>query len=389
MDAPEIYLDHAADTPLDPRVRAAMLPWLEPRAGNPSSRHPLGVRAREAIDRARAQVAAALATRVERVVFTSGGTEANALAVLGFARAAPRECRRVLIGATEHACVRESALALRDEGFRVDFAHLDEHGALDLADFERQLGPDLAVVALMLANNEFGTVYPIPRVARLVRSRAPLARLHVDAVQGFGKLECSPLELGADSIAISSHKVHGPHGAGALVLAGEFALRPLVFGGGQEHGLRSGTENVPAIVGFGRAAELAERELDATVAACSAARARMREYIESIPGARVLEPGAAAGAQLCSILSTVLPGVPAEVRMHHLETRGVYVSAGAACQARKKERSSALAALGLATAETRFVLRFSFARTTTLDEIDAAIASLREVSRELDPAVHA
>lgn len=375
-----IYLDHAATTPLAPEVREAMRPFFEDEFGNASSRHPLGQRAAEAIERARGQVARAVCATPRNVTFTSGGTEACNLAVLGLARAASRHGRHVLVGATEHACVRESALALAAEGFEVEFAALAKDGALDLADFERRLRPQTVLVAQMLANNEFGTVYGIAHVARLVRKLAPRARLVVDAVQAFGKLDCSVHELGADCIVISAHKIHGPKGAGALIAAGELALDPLVHGGGQERGLRSGTENVAAIVGLGAAAELAERTRPATFASLSRMRAQLCERVRAISGARVLEPG---GEVLPSIVTVVLPGAPAEVMMHHLEARGVFVSAGSACQASKKELSPAMRALGISSDEGRRVLRISFSRTTTSDELDRAAEILTELAREL------
>jgi cysteine desulfurase len=381
-----VYLDHAASTPLDARVVEVMRVWLEGPGGNPSSRHPYGVRAAEAIDRARAQVARAMGVHAPQVVFTSGGTEANSLAVLGIARAAHRQGRHVLAGPTEHPCVRESAQALREEGFEVETLRLEPDGGLDLADLERKLRPDTVLVAQMLANNEFGTVYPIREVARLVRARSPRARVHVDAVQAFGKLECSPLELGADSVAISAHKAHGPQGAGALVLAGELALRASIYGGGQERGMRSGTENVPGIAGLGRAAELADELRETTVRVCTEARARLRELVSSLPGARILEPGSSKATPLCSVLAVLLPGAPAEVRMHHLEARGIYLSAGSACNTKKKDASPALQALGLTGEDARAMLRFSFSRVTRMDEIERAAAALREVCEELATA---
>ena len=388
-----VYLDHAATTPLAPEVLDAMRPFLEPGGapgafGNPSSRHRLGVSAAEALDRARGRVARAAGVRPREVVFTSGGTEANNLAVLGLARAGRRLGRHVLLGPTEHASVREAALALAQEGFEVELARLGPDGALDLEAIERQLRADTVLVAQMLANNEFGSVYPIRELASAVRSRAPRAKLAVDAVQAFGKLDCSPRELGADAVTISAHKVHGPKGAGALLLASEdLVLRPLVFGGGQERRLRPGTENVAALVGFAVAAELAERERERAVVSMRAVRSLLRERLARLPGARILEPGASACAPLPSILSLYLSGVPAEVRLHHLEARGVYVSTGSACQSGKQDASPALLALGLSVQEARQVLRFSFSRDTTLDEARCAAETLEALGRELDAAL--
>jgi cysteine desulfurase len=312
-------------------------------------------------------------------VFTSGGTEAANLALLGLARGA--RGRYVLVGATEHSCVRECGAQLAREGFEVEAVPLASDGAIDEDALAKKLRPDTALVAQMLVNNEFGTIYPIARIASLVRARARGAKLVVDAVQALGKLDCALDELGADALVVSAHKIHGPKGAGAAIFASEPDLRPILHGGGQERGLRPGTENVAAIVGFGAAARIAESRRAAALEHLRGLRAKLVAELRELPGARVLEPGA---AQLPSIVAVMLPGAPAEVLMHHLEVRGVYVSTGSACQALSKSLSPALAALGLSGDDVRRVLRFSMAATTTLDEVDRAARALREVSRELE-----
>lgn len=377
-----IYLDNAATTPLLPEVLEAMRPALEQHFGNPSSRHPPGVRARELVDQARRSVARALDAPEARVVFTSGGTEANDLAVLGLARASGR--RHVLVGATEHPCVRQAAAQLAREGFEVETLRLDAGGALDLDDLAERLRPDTALCAVMLANNELGSVYPLRHVARLVHARSPGARVHTDAVQALGKLDLSMRELGVDSLAISAHKVHGPKGSGALLLAEDAPLQPLLPGGGQEGGLRSGTENVAGIVGLGRAAELAERAVAAFRERAAACRAALERGLAEIPGARLLEPGASSEPVLPMIAAALLPGAPAEVWMHHLEARGIYASAGSACQAGKNEVSPALLAAGLRPDEARSVLRFSTSRETAVADVERAVEALLEVAQTLE-----
>ena len=378
---PAIYLDHAATTPLAPAVRAALEPFLGAEFGNPSSRHPLGVRASSALDEARRRAARAVGGRPDGVVFTSGGTEANNLAVLGFARARRRRGAHIVLGPTEHPSVRAPALSLCDEGFEVEEARLDARGDLDLEDLERRLRPDTVLVALMLVSNELGTLYPLARAARLVRARSPAAALHTDAVQAAGKVELSLSALGVDSLSVSAHKIHGPKGSGALLLAeGAEPPRPLLQGGGQERGLRSGTEHVAGCVGLGLALELAAQDAESGAQAPSAARALLARLLGEMEGVRVLAPGS---ARAPSILSAVLPGPPAEVWMHHLEVHGVMTSAGSACHAKEKAASPALLALGLTPDEARRVLRFSFARTTTLAEVEAAAEALGAVAREL------
>ncbi|MEQ1892667.1 MAG: aminotransferase class V-fold PLP-dependent enzyme, partial [Planctomycetota bacterium] len=289
-----LYLDNAATTPLDPAVRAAMLPYLEGEFGNPSSRHAPGVRAARALETARAELARATGARSEHVVFTSGGTEANNLAVLGFARARAGLGQHVLVGATEHPCVREPAQVLAGEGFEVESLRLDARGTLDLEDLARRLRPDTVLVAHMLVNNEYGTVYPLARAARSVRANAPQALFHVDAVQALGKVEVSLAALGVTSLALGAHKFHGPKGVGALVFDAPVAPRPLLHGGGQERALRPGTENVAGIVGLARAAALA----DAALASSRAHFATLKEALLAAlapHGCARVEPGGSEG----------------------------------------------------------------------------------------------
>ncbi len=376
----DIYLDNAATTRVASEVRAAVLPFLEDSFGNPSSRHPVGARAAAAVDDARRAVATALGARPEDVVFTAGGTEANNLAVLGLARARKRHGRHVLIGPTEHPSVRAAAFALRDEGFDVEVLLLDEGGELDVDDLARRVREDTVLVAQMMTNNEFGTIYPVDRVARIVRANAPRAAVHVDAVQAIGKVELSLGETGAHSLAISAHKIHGLKGTGALVLTPDAKPRPLVFGGGQERGLRSGTENVAGIVALGVATRMAVEHVRATAGQPATLRERLRTELARVDGARLLDPGRLRSPAIAAIL---LPGAPAEVWMHHLEERGIYTSVGSACQAKAKEVPPGLRALGLDDDEARRVLRMSFARDTREDEVVAAVDALVEIERTL------
>jgi cysteine desulfurase len=376
-----IYLDNAATTPIAPEVRAAMAPFLEAEFGNPSSRHALGVRAAEAVGRARTLIARAVGGRAQHVLFTSGGTEANNLAVLGAARARRTRGDTVVLGPSEHPSVWAAGEALEEEGLTVHTLRLDDVGDLDLEHAREVLDERVLVVSQMLVNNEFGTIYPVRALARLVRARCPHAHLHVDAVQGLGKVEVDLGELGADSLAVSAHKVHAPKGTGALVLAGERPLRPLQFGGGQQSGVRPGTENVCGIVAFGEAARLAEADLDATRAATIAARAVLLRGLEGMAGASPVEPGR---ERVDAVQAVELPGAPAEVWQHHLESRGVMTSVGSACQSNSEHVSPALLSLGFDIARARSVMRFSFSRYTTPEEVGSALEVLLGVAPELE-----
>lgn len=363
-------------------MRERMLPWLVADWGNPSSRHSFGVKARTAIDHSREQVAHALGAKAERVVFTSGGTEANNLAVLGSARARRQHGVHILVGPAEHPSVRDPALALIDEGFDVEVGQLGSDGAFDIDAFLASVREDTVLVSLMLASNEHGSIYPVARVAAGVRRIAPHAHIHTDAVQALGKLEVDIVELGVDSVSISAHKVHGPKGTGALVLASELPIRPLVFGGGQEGAVRSGTENVAGIAGFGEAVQLADEALVTTRAHLSSLKQRLADGLAEIDGMRVLTPGGSKET-LGSIAAVLVGGPPAEVYLHHLEERGILVSVGSACQAHKNEASPALLALGLSAEEARQVLRFSFSRESQVSEVDAALEVLQALAGEL------
>ena len=308
---PPIYLDNAATTPIDPAVREAMTPWLGDHFHNPSSRYPQGVRAAEAIDRARIQVAQAVGARSRDVTFTAGGTEANNLAVFGLARARARRRGptrgRVIVGPTEHPSVARAAAALEPEGFEVLTTPLDGDGRLDLTALEGALTEDTVLVCQMFVNNEFGSIYPVREVARRVRALAPHAAVHVDAVQALGKLELSIEDLGVDSLAVSAHKVHAPKGVGSLATAAGVTFEPLIHGGGQEGGRRSGTENVAGIVGWGEAARLAEENRESSVAHYDTLRAAFAQGLEAVEGVRLIETGGG-DAQSAAVCSVFFPG---------------------------------------------------------------------------------
>lgn len=398
-----IYLDHAATTRVADDVTQAMLRALGPGFGNPSSRHPLGTDAAASIEEARRKVAAALGTRSEGVLFTSGGTEANNLAVIGMAQslrlAKPGSpSGHILIGPTEHPSVRASAASLTEEGFEVEVMELesgDPRGSLNIQRAAEQMREDTVLVSLMLVNNEYGTLYDISRLARAMGARAPKAHLHVDAVQALGKIEIDPAALVgggiSSSFALSAHKIHGPKGVGALVLsnacldAGRMP-RPMIYGGGQQGDVRPGTENVPGILGFGTAIAMATSDPGATTAKLVAVRKALEAaLLEHVPSARVLIPWRddAASTAAPQVVSVLVPGAPSEVWLHHLEAVGVYASAGSACQAKKQDLSPALLALGLTSDEARRVLRFSLCPSTTSGDCYEAARRMRPVADTL------
>jgi len=388
MDRPAIYLDNAASTRPAPEVAAAIASAAADLYANPSSAHAAGAAAARALEEARAAVLAALGTDAGQLVFTSGGTEANALGVLGAAGAA--RGRHVITTAIEHASVLRNVERLSTgPGGAFATTVVPPAGAAGVVAVEAvaaALRPDTSVVAIMLVNNELGSIQPVAAIARALdafASQHGLRRphLHVDAVQALGLVPVRAASLGADSVALSAHKIHGGRGAGALWLRAGARVTPLWDGGRQERGLRSGTENVPAIVGFGRAAALARAAM-ATGAAETIAKLRDEleaRVLEKVPAATRTVAGADARAPHISSLS--FPGLPAEPLLHALEARGVFASAGSACASKTRGPSHVLKAVGVD--DKTAVLRLSLSRETTADEIARAALALEEAAVEL------
>jgi cysteine desulfurase len=378
-----IYLDNAASTQPSPEAIEATGSAMREHFANPSSLHGLGAAAARTLVTAREEVAALVHAQPDEIVFTGSGTEANGLGVIGAARAS--RPRHLVVSALEHAAVFNSARMLADEGWQVDVVLPEANGCVTVDAVLAAVRPETSVVAIMLVNNEIGTLQPVADIARALRALGRKIHFHVDAVQ-FAGLE--PLDVrtkGADSIAISAHKLHGPKGIGALWLRKGKRLASLHGGGGQERDLRSGTENLPAAVGFGVAAAQARKDVQA------AARVReLRDQLETrifaaIPQARPAVPLPAPRAP--HIATILLPGFPAEPILHALEAHGVYASEGAACSSHAREQSRVQRTLGIAT--TTGVLRFSLSRLTTADEVEQAARALAqsiiEVGRVVNP----
>jgi cysteine desulfurase len=380
-----IYLDNAASTPPAAEALEALLHAARAHFANPASAHAGGAAAARALEEARAEVAAGLDAEPAEIVFTSGGTEADALGVLGAARAA--RGRHLVVTALEHPAVMRSAETLAAEGYALEVVAPGRAGVVAAEAVAAAVRPDTALVAVMLVQNELGTLQPVAEIARLLDARFPRPRrphLHVDAIQAFGQLPVRPRALGADSVALSAHKLHGPRGAGALWLRPGARLRPLAAGGGQERGLRGGTENLPALVGFGRAVTLARRALEAGVGEAVAAR---RDRLEAAALAAVAAVVAGAHATVSGapraphIASLAFPGLPAEPLLHALEARGVFASAGSACASKTAGPSAALKAIGLD--DRTGVLRFSLSRDTTDADVDGAVTALVAAAAEI------
>jgi cysteine desulfurase len=376
-----IYADHAATTPVRDEVLAAMLPHFGANGFNPSSIHAEGRRARAALDDARVRIARALGAKPREIVFTGSGSEAINLAVLGVARACARkqERRHVITGATEHYAGLHAVDMLREEGFDVTILPVDANGEIDPATFASALRDETALVSLMLANNELGTLHPIGEFAALAHERGAL--FHTDAVQAAGRIPLDVCELRVDLLSLSAHKFFGPKGVGMLYVRSGTTLAPLVAGGGQEHGLRAGTENVAGIVGLATAFELALAERVAESERLRALRDRFEVgVLATIPGARVNAQGA---PRLPHVASVAFEGVDAPTLLIRLDLEGVAVSAGSACAAGASEPSHVLRAIGSPESAARGTIRFSFGRLTGMLEVDDVLAMLPEIVTEV------
>ncbi len=381
MDAREIYLDNAATTRPHPAVVEAMVRALTEDYGNPSSLHHMGVAAERILHTARDAVAQSLRVSPEEIVFTSGGTEANTLAIRGVAELA--RGRHLITVATEHSSVLETCRALGRAGFSCTELTVDRAGRVSADQVDNAIRAETALVSIMAVNNELGTIQPLTDIARVIRRhRADGHRvlLHVDGVQAWGKISLTPGQMGLDLVSLSGHKVHGPKGVGVLYLRRGVRLAPMQWGGDQERQLRPGTENVAGIAGLAVAARLLDQDLDTATAQMARLRGRLLEQILDLPDVQVNSPGEQTAPH---ILNITFPGVRGETLLHRLEMDGIMVSTGSACHSHTPTPSHVLLAIGLPPEQASSSLRFSLSRFTTRDEVDAVASALRHAVPEL------
>ena len=373
-----VYLDYAAFSPVDPRVVALMRPFLEGGVGNPAAPHSLGLEARASLDGARGKVARLVGATPAGVVFTASATEANNLAIRGLAQRASG--RHVVTSAVEHISVLNACRYLAKRGWEVAYVPVDGEGRVDPGAVASALRADTALVSVMAANGEIGTVQPLREIGRVARGRG--VPFHVDAVGAAGRMSLAVDDLGIDLLTLSSNDLYGPPGAGALWVRADVKLGPVVVGGGQEGGYRAGTENLPAIVGMGVAADLARAEGAAEVTRLSGLRDRLFEgVLERVPRARIT--GARGAARLPHHASIVVAGVKADGVLLELDLRGVAASSGSACNMASGEPSHVLRAIGCARDELEGSLCFTLGRWTTSAEVDAVLEALPGVVERL------
>ena len=370
-----VYFDHNATTPLDDKVLEAMLPYLRGRYGNASSRHELGTAARRAIDRARQQVAELVNAQPSQVIFVSGGTEANNLFVKG--SAGYLKPSQIAVSAIEHPCVAKPAQDLARQGWKLRKLAVKPAGTIDAADVDQALKEPTGIVSVMLANNETGAIQDVAAVS--ARARAAKAWMHTDAVQALGKIAVDFQALGVHAMTISAHKIYGPKGAAALVMDKRLQLRPVIHGGGHEQGLRSGTENVPAIVGFGAACELAGGRMQELARRQEAMRARVEQGLSEL-GAVIFGEDA---PRIPNTTYFAFKGVVGETLVIELDKAGYAVAPGAACSSANPEPSATLLAMGVDPEIARGAVRFSLGAGNTMEQVDGFLRTLDGVLKRL------
>ncbi|MCW8828835.1 MAG: cysteine desulfurase [Gammaproteobacteria bacterium] len=372
-----VYLDHNATTPLDERVLEAMLPYLRGRYGNPSSVYALGREARAALEQAREQVAELVSAHPSQVLFTSGGTEANNSALKGVARRAPQG--RIAISEVEHASVQSPAAALARDGWQIDTLAVDGEGICHRETLQQALSEQTRMVSVMWANNETGVVQPVAELAEICREQGVI--FHTDAVQAAGKLALDFPASGAHLMSLSAHKLYGPKGVGALILDKAVDLEPLLHGGGQERGRRGGTENLAAIVGFGKAAELAGIELAERRRHLLTLRERFEQHLaQALPEAVIFCRDA---QRLPNTVYMALPGLEGQTLIMALDQQGIAVSSGSACGSDSSEPSAVLKAMGVESELALGAIRISLGKDNTERDIDTLCSVLVSQVKQL------
>lgn len=372
----EAYLDNSATTSCSKAATEKMVELLTQDYGNPSSMHMKGVIAEKYITEAKKKIAKTLKIEEKELVFTSGGTESNNLAIIGSALANKRAGMHVITTSIEHASVTNPFVWLSENGFEVTYLGVDQYGQIKMEELKNAIRPDTILVSIMHVNNEIGALQPIERIGKLIKEVNPKCLFHVDAIQSYGKMAIFPKKWNVDMLSVSGHKIHGPKGSGFLFIKDKTKVKPLIHGGGQQKGMRSGTENVPAIAGLAVASEEMYQSLEENRNHLFSLRDYFIEEVEKLDGVSV--NGKKDHDSAPHIVSVSIEGVRAEVILHTLEDRNIYVSAGSACASNKPAISSTLQSIGLKKELLDSTVRFSFSIHTTKEELDYALGVMRE-----------
>lgn len=374
----EAYLDNAATTRVFPEVREMMVHVMEEDFGNPSSKHTKGITAENYIKEAKETICTQLKCKPKEIIFTSGGTESNNMAFIGTAIANRRAGKHVITTRIEHASVHEPMAYLEEMGYDVTYLPVDSTGRVSVEELENAIREDTFLISIMYVNNEVGSVQPIKQIGQMLKKKHPQILFHVDAIQAFGKYKIVPKKLGVDMMSVSGHKIHGPKGSGFLYVNEKVKIRPILFGGGQQDGMRSGTENVPAIAGLGVAVkEIYTGHLEKR-AKLYELKKRLIAGLQDVDGVTInalIDPIEETAPH---IVSVSFANTRSEVMLHALAQKGVFVSSGSACSSNHPELSGTLQAIGVKSELLDSTLRFSFSVMTTSEEIDYAIEVVKE-----------
>ena len=375
----EAYLDNAATTRVFPEVREMMVHVMEEDFGNPSSKHTKGITAENYIKEAKETICTQLKCKPKEIIFTSGGTESNNMAFIGTAIANRRAGKHVITTRIEHASVHEPMAYLEEMGYDVTYLPVDSTGRVSVEELENAIREDTFLISIMYVNNEVGSVQPIEQIGQMLKKKHPQILFHVDAIQAFGKYKIVPKKLGVDMMSVSGHKIHGPKGSGFLYVNEKVKIRPILFGGGQQDGMRSGTENVPAIAGLGIAVKEIYTGHSEKRAKLYELKKRLIAGLQDVDGVTInalIDPIEETAPH---IVSVSFANTRSEVMLHALAQKGVFVSSGSACSSNHPELSGTLQAIGVKSELLDSTLRFSFSVMTTSEEIDYAIEVVKEV----------
>ena len=373
----EAYLDNSATTCVYQETADLVCDLMVNHYGNPSAMHQKGVEAEQYIRTAQETLAKILKVKEKEIFFTSGGTESDNWALVGTAMANKRTGNHIITSAIEHPAVSAPLAFLEEQGFRITRLPVNKEGLVDVNELEEAITPETILVSIMYVNNEIGAVEPIGEIGRRIKAKNPKTYFHVDAIQAFGKYRIYPKRMGIDMLSVSGHKIHGPKGSGFLYIDEKVKIRPLILGGGQQNGMRSGTDNVPGIAGLAKSAEIVYKHFDEQTAQMRACKHRLIEGLRELDDVVIHGMPEEEGAP--QIVNASFLNVRSEVLLHTLEDRQIYVSAGSACSSHKRAGSPTLTAIGASKAEMESAVRFSFSEFTTLEQIDYTLDTLREV----------
>lgn len=380
----EAYLDNAATTRVFPEVRDIMLQVMEKDFGNPSSRHTKGIEAEGYVTKAVQQIAGTLKCQPKEIVLTSGGTESNNMALIGTALANQRAGKHVITTRIEHASIHEPFGRLEQMGYEAQYLPVDHNGHLQPEMLEEAVREDTLLVSVMMVNNEMGAVEDIKKLVAVAKQKNPNVIFHVDAIQAYGKYKIVPKRLGIDLMSVSGHKIHGPKGSGFLYVRDGVKISPIILGGGQQRGMRSGTENVPAIAGLGEAVRLIYQQHSEKVERLYALKQRLIDGLTAMEGVSINGiNGLSLTETAPHIVSVSFDGIKSEVMLHALAQEGVYVSSGSACSSNHPDLSGTLKAIGVEDRLLDSTLRFSFSVLSTEEEVDHALEAVAKVLPQL------